>query len=403
MKVREMAPDARDWHIITCEYPPRVGGISDYTATVAKALAAEGHRVHVWCPDQPLGAPTPGVMVHPVLGQFTPGDCRRAGTLLAQHPPRRRLFLQWVPHGYGYKSINLPFAIWIAWRAWRHRDELHLMVHEPYMRFSKRPAEIAASLIHRLMFAIVASGATNVWLSIDTWRRYVSPLVPSGTPIEWLPVPAPPVTRRSDSSPANGSPHRGGRAPIVGHFSTHSPVVTRLLAPALDVVLRQSDADVLLMGRDSDRFRERYLATRPELETRVKAAGVLDSTALTEQLLSCDVVLQPFPEGINARHTSALASLALGCCVITNAGTLTEPLWVDSQAVVLTEGSSGDELGNATLDALNDPARVDAVRRAAYATYDRLFDVRHTIAMLDRESGAIDRARKTTPLSGTAL
>jgi hypothetical protein len=37
-----------DWHLITAEYPPQSGGISDYSHLIATGLAAEGETVHVW-------------------------------------------------------------------------------------------------------------------------------------------------------------------------------------------------------------------------------------------------------------------------------------------------------------------------------------------------------------------
>jgi len=38
------------WAIITGEYPPQAGGVSDYTRIVAEALVAAGDEVHVWTP-----------------------------------------------------------------------------------------------------------------------------------------------------------------------------------------------------------------------------------------------------------------------------------------------------------------------------------------------------------------
>ncbi len=40
------------WTILTCEYPPGCGGVGDYTAQVAAALAAAGDSVTVVCPPQ---------------------------------------------------------------------------------------------------------------------------------------------------------------------------------------------------------------------------------------------------------------------------------------------------------------------------------------------------------------
>ncbi len=39
-----------EWHVISCEYPPQIGGVGNYVAAVVEGLSAAGHRVHVWCP-----------------------------------------------------------------------------------------------------------------------------------------------------------------------------------------------------------------------------------------------------------------------------------------------------------------------------------------------------------------
>ena len=39
------------WHLLTGEYPPSSGGVSDYTRALACELARRGLDVHVWCPS----------------------------------------------------------------------------------------------------------------------------------------------------------------------------------------------------------------------------------------------------------------------------------------------------------------------------------------------------------------
>jgi hypothetical protein len=43
------------WAIVTGEYPPQTGGVSDYTPQVALALANLGDPVHIFAP--PAGNP----------------------------------------------------------------------------------------------------------------------------------------------------------------------------------------------------------------------------------------------------------------------------------------------------------------------------------------------------------
>jgi len=75
------------WHLVTCEYPPQAGGVSDYTQLVAKGLALAGDEVHVWCPQLKGGTETEtndqtDVFVHRELGSFSIADLRRVSCLL---------------------------------------------------------------------------------------------------------------------------------------------------------------------------------------------------------------------------------------------------------------------------------------------------------------------------------
>ena len=324
----------------------------------------------------------PGVVVHRDLGAFSPLDCLRAGRLL-NALPHRRLLVQWVPHGYGYKSLNVPFAIWLAWRAWVRGDELHLMVHEPYMRAFWPPAHLAASLVERLMLAIVGTASTRVWLSIATWHDYVAPFVGRRTPVEWLPVPAP-VTPVSAAASHEAPPGGAERRPhVVGHFSTFSPVVTALLEPALALALAGSEADVLLIGRDSEAFRDRFVRRYRAFDARVRATGTLDSASLTSRILECDLMLQPYPDGITGRNTSMLVALAFGRPVVSNTGLLTESLWEPSGAALLASGPDPSRLATAVLEALGNASLRAHTGRLGAALYAERFAIHNAVALLN--------------------
>ena len=44
------------WHVLTGEYPPDCGGVGDYSADLARALAETGDLVHVWTVGQTQAA-----------------------------------------------------------------------------------------------------------------------------------------------------------------------------------------------------------------------------------------------------------------------------------------------------------------------------------------------------------
>jgi len=68
----------RLWHILTGEYPPQRGGVSDYVGLLAAGLGEAGLDVHVWAPrwSDPT-AVVANVTVHRCAGRWTAGDLRR--------------------------------------------------------------------------------------------------------------------------------------------------------------------------------------------------------------------------------------------------------------------------------------------------------------------------------------
>lgn len=88
------------WAIITGEYPPKLGGVSDYTRQVACGLAQAGDEVHVWAPPgpEPLTADA-GVHPHRLRGNFDPRSLASLGRAL-DNLGRHRLLVQ-----YGIRSV----------------------------------------------------------------------------------------------------------------------------------------------------------------------------------------------------------------------------------------------------------------------------------------------------------
>src|SRR4051794_22490966 len=98
------------WQILTGEYPPRRGGVADYSAQLAAGLAAAGIEVHVWTSEGGGSSEAPGVNVHPIAGRWSPSDLARLGRALDDFPAPRRLLIQYTPNAWGYRGLNLGFC-----------------------------------------------------------------------------------------------------------------------------------------------------------------------------------------------------------------------------------------------------------------------------------------------------
>src|SRR5262245_10855732 len=229
------------WHIITGEYPPQIGGVSDYSQIVAEGLAEAGDDVHVWCPPLPRVSTYNGVTVHPALGRTSPRDLRAVDRLIDRFPNPRRLLVQWVPHAFGYRSMNVGFCLWLRRRA-RRGDRVEIMVHEPYLAFGERSLRwTAAASLHRVMTVILARAASRIWIAIPDWERRWRPYaLGRNVPFTWLPVPSNLPIPATDDVGAVRDRFRLRDGPIVGHLGSYGTVATRALTLSLPDILQRS-------------------------------------------------------------------------------------------------------------------------------------------------------------------
>lgn len=325
-----------DWHIITGEFPPDPGGVADHTWELARELAKDSQdQVHIWTPHvKSNGLVLDQMHVHHLPKGFGFRWLRALGRGLAKYPPTDPLIVQYVPHMYGWKSMNLAFCLWLKRQS--HR-ELFVMFHEvAYPLAGDQPLKHKIlALVHRVMARMVLSGAKRAFTSIEPYRQLLNRLAPDAQ-IELLRIcsnvpfnlSAHPVRKRSGMSHAA---HK-----TVGVFSSFGCEIDTLLEPVLPALLENEAIHVRLIGPASSlvaRICQRF----PQYRNRLSTTGRIPAPDVGPHLTACDVLCQLYPDGVAAARGTLVAALASGVPVVTNSGPLTEPLFWTNNAVAFCD------------------------------------------------------------------
>jgi glycosyltransferase involved in cell wall biosynthesis len=373
---------SRTWHIVTGEYPPQPGGISDYTGGLVDALRARGETVRVWSPsDLPERFGMSGLRA---IGRGI--DASRA----AGDEPI--VLVQYAPNAFGMRGANVLLCAWLLLRAWRRGDDIRVMFHEPFFYFGRQSlGRNLLALVHRFMAALLLSASRIAYLSTSSWEPLLSPYAPACHPFVTLPIPATvvPLTDPAGAARIRARLATSERALVVGHFGSYPDDVAAELQRVLDALLPAiPDATVFLIGHNSEGFRLRCCEAFPQHAGRLVASGDVVAGELANNLRACDVLVQPYPDGATTRRTSLMASLACGVPTVTTLGIWSEPMWREaSEAVAVATAGDPAAIVDSCQKLARDPHCRIALANTGRAFYERHFDMQHTVRALCGVSG----------------
>jgi glycosyltransferase involved in cell wall biosynthesis len=395
-------PDAtlQRWCVVTCEYPPIAGGVSDHTHHLVAALAAAGDVIDVWCPPAPVAddaeperAPEiDGVTVHVLPSHFGPRAIARLRRELHALPSDTRVLVQWVPTAFGWRMMNLPFALMLFRLPGRRLD---LYVHEVGWDVGRETARRAlAGIVHRVMTWCAARSARRVYVTTPAWRARLSLLgvraLPKDEEAAWVPVPSNVPDRADVARVAELRRVLLAKAKhqrvLVGHFGTFGRFHLALLPHVVTRILDEAgDRTFVLVGRGGTALRDFIVIERPELAPRIIATGGLAPDDVATYLAACDLLVQPFEDGASTRRGSLMAGVALGRPSIANRGRRTEELWSVERALHLTDSHAPHALAGAVTKLLADPALRERLAENARRLHLERFALVHGVAALHAE------------------
>jgi glycosyltransferase involved in cell wall biosynthesis len=168
---------------------------------------------------------------------------------------------------------------------------------------------------------------------------------------------------------------------LVGYFGGGGAYAERALELALAGLARtQPHVAVVCFGRGSGVVAARLARALPKA-SRIAGAGEVPLSALSHHLQACDVLMQPYEDGVSGRRTTTISALEHGVPVATTSGVLSEAFWTDSPAVALAPAERPAALAAAAGELLA-PARHRRARAAALDLYRERFDPGVTLAPL---------------------
>lgn len=369
-------------HLITPEYPPAPGGVAAHSQTLAEALLERGFDVVVWSPADAAGGGGGTVHVRRELGSFGPASFLRVGRhILARGG---RILLQWVPHGFGLRSCNLPFCLWV-WHLSRKGIPVHLLVHELFLPMEGSWKQRAAGLVHRLMIGVLVRAATSVRVASGGGCRLLRPYLSDAAPQPLLAPSFSSIGLHADGERTNqiradllDAPATESR--LIGHFSTFNPMIQETLANCMARLHCDSpQLRFLLIGHGGGEFLDGLRKSQPALVEQCVSTGFLCAEDISLHIQACDLMLQPCPDGVNVRHTSVNAALLHGLPVATFRSWHTEPFWKDGQGVLLERRERADKLCARILAMLDSPEELASMGLAAQEFYHRHCSAAHVL------------------------
>jgi glycosyltransferase involved in cell wall biosynthesis len=336
-----------NWVIVTGAYPPDEMGLADYAVLVSEELAARGDRVWIFAGAGPDTGRSSAAGV--TLRRFPAHFGLRALTLMSRElgkvPQPRQMLLLYVPQAFGprawmqkrrFRGVPLALCLWLQLlheRVWTTFFEAAVV---PGPNPSRSTRVLAAAT--RWMLNLALRKSSRVMVATPALAEVIREVTGREPATEWLPVPSTLPVRIEPARVAGLRRRLLGEdgETLLGHFSSYRPAMADLLYPMVESLLRdQAKRRLILIGQGSEDFAAKCRAAWPELAPQFLATGNLPAQQAAEHLSACDVVVEPYLDGVTTQRTSTMGPLALGCLIVTNDGPWTEPVWRESGAVAL--------------------------------------------------------------------
>jgi glycosyltransferase involved in cell wall biosynthesis len=290
---------------------------------------------------------------------------------LASYSGPRNILIQYVPHMYGWKSMNLAFCWWICSQ---RKHNVCVMFHEiayPF-RDGQRFRHSVLAITHRIMAWAILRSVRHSYTSTEAYMALLRNLGGRRTPISLLRICSNiPLESYQSGGRGNSSANRSGDLFTIGIFSNFNAQLREPLEPAIGCILENPKARVLLLG-PGESFAQSLSEKYPQAAARIQSTGRLHVKDVGQQMRRCDVLLQLYPDGASAARGTLIGAMASGVPVVTVAGTATDQLLLNSGALLFPNGSP-ESIRDAVERLRENPALARDIGTRARRLYEESF------------------------------
>jgi hypothetical protein len=326
-------------------------------------------------------------MVHDLPERYSVANLGILRRQLAALSEDTIILLHYVPQMFGWRGMNVAFC-WLM--AQRRPAKLWTMFHELYMPFGWRVPlrHQLLGLVQRLMVMLLLRSSFKVLVTIPRWGRLLQRWTPRTLRPVLAPIPSnilPGVPQDPQVLAVLGSLRAwldfGPGSPIVGHFGSFGDAISKFLSLSIPLVLASPPYPaMLLIGYGATDFAATIKPRlAPEHAARVYSIDAAPGADIAALIGLCQVMMQPYPDGVTTRRSTMMACLSLNRAVVTNLGPLSDPLWAESRATRLVPPHAPLAMARAVSQLLLDGKACSDLGKRGLDLYQSRFSWDHLI------------------------
>jgi glycosyltransferase involved in cell wall biosynthesis len=356
--------------LVSGEFDPERGGVSDYTARLATHLRQSGVEALVLTTHERGGAAT-----DTALGLATAWDLRevRSAARTLRRLDLDVVHVQFSPSAYGYRGAIGALPMLLA-----GGPRLAVTLHE-YGRWSWRPRWLPAGMAPGLWRGaerrglwdretlLLTSRADRLVVTTPSHAAAVRERLPSRAGrVTEIPIGPNVVPVELDREEARARLGVGPRQPVLVFFGTVHPVsgIPYLLDAAVRLRTTFPDLQLYVVGGFDD-TRAQATSYRNEVEAlidgralgqTVRITGRLPEPEVSALLRASDVAVLPFTAGVTARNGAVLAALDHRVPTVATQANPPDPELEHERHLLLVPRRDSGELAASITRLLTDPA-----------------------------------------------